>query len=123
VLIFDWDVHHGNGTQAIFEAEPRVLTVSLHRRDGFFYPIGSGFPAEVRGSGPACGQRKRFFCTASVKPAPLRPSAAATIAPSRAGRRGPRRGVQHQRGLEEQGHGRRRLSGEGPLSVELGDLR
>jgi acetoin utilization deacetylase AcuC-like enzyme len=31
VLILDWDVHHGNGTQAIFDAEPRVLFISLHQ--------------------------------------------------------------------------------------------
>jgi len=31
VAILDWDVHHGNGTQAIFEADPRVLFISLHQ--------------------------------------------------------------------------------------------
>ncbi len=31
VLILDWDVHHGNGTQAIFWDEPRVLYVSTHQ--------------------------------------------------------------------------------------------
>ena len=31
VLILDWDVHHGNGTQAIFYDEPRVLFISLHQ--------------------------------------------------------------------------------------------
>ena len=30
VAIFDWDVHHGNGTAAIFDANPRVLYVSTH---------------------------------------------------------------------------------------------
>jgi acetoin utilization deacetylase AcuC-like enzyme len=30
VLVVDWDAHHGNGTQAIFEAAPEVLYVSLH---------------------------------------------------------------------------------------------
>jgi acetoin utilization deacetylase AcuC-like enzyme len=30
VLIVDWDAHHGNGTQAIFEATPEVFYVSLH---------------------------------------------------------------------------------------------
>jgi acetoin utilization deacetylase AcuC-like enzyme len=39
VAIVDWDVHHGNGTQAIFEADPRVLYVSSHEYP--FYP-GSG---------------------------------------------------------------------------------
>ena len=31
VLIVDWDVHHGNGTQEIFEKDPSVLYISLHR--------------------------------------------------------------------------------------------
>jgi acetoin utilization deacetylase AcuC-like enzyme len=31
VAILDWDVHHGNGTQAIFEHDPRVLFVSVHQ--------------------------------------------------------------------------------------------
>ena len=43
VAILDWDVHHGNGTQAIFEHDPSVLFVSLHQWP--FYP-GSGGPDE-----------------------------------------------------------------------------
>jgi hypothetical protein len=31
-------IHHGNGTQQIFNEDSRVLFVSLHRRDGNFYP-------------------------------------------------------------------------------------
>ena len=31
VLILDWDVHHGNGTQAIFESDPDVLFISSHQ--------------------------------------------------------------------------------------------
>jgi acetoin utilization deacetylase AcuC-like enzyme len=31
ILIVDWDVHHGNGTQEIFESDPSVLFVSLHQ--------------------------------------------------------------------------------------------
>ena len=31
VLILDWDVHHGNGTEAIFADDPRVCFVSLHQ--------------------------------------------------------------------------------------------
>jgi len=31
VLVFDYDAHHGNGTQAVFYADPRVLFVSLHQ--------------------------------------------------------------------------------------------
>jgi acetoin utilization deacetylase AcuC-like enzyme len=46
VAIVDIDVHHGNGTQHMFERDPRVLFVSLHRWDGLFYP-GSGAATEV----------------------------------------------------------------------------
>ncbi|CAK9146959.1 unnamed protein product, partial [Ilex paraguariensis] len=42
VLIVDWDVHHGNGTQEIFEQSKPVLYISLHRHEGGkFYP-GTG---------------------------------------------------------------------------------
>lgn len=54
VMILDWDVHHGNGTQEIFLADPSVLYVSLHRHEGGdFYP-GTGAASEV-GGGPAAG--------------------------------------------------------------------
>jgi acetoin utilization deacetylase AcuC-like enzyme len=43
VAILDWDVHHGNGTQAIFWSDPSVLFVSLHQWP--WYP-GSGGPGE-----------------------------------------------------------------------------
>jgi acetoin utilization deacetylase AcuC-like enzyme len=43
VAIVDWDVHHGNGTQAIFWDDPSVLYVSLHEWP--FYP-GTGGPDE-----------------------------------------------------------------------------
>lgn len=33
VLILDWDVHHGNGTQEIFEEDPSVMYMSIHRHD------------------------------------------------------------------------------------------
>lgn len=40
VMIFDWDVHHGNGTQDIFESDPDIMFMSLHRFDsGHFYPV------------------------------------------------------------------------------------
>lgn len=47
VLIVDWDVHHGNGTQAIVEADPRIRYVSLHQWP--LYP-GTGLARE-RGVG------------------------------------------------------------------------
>lgn len=31
ILIVDWDVHHGNGTQKMFWKDPRVLFFSVHR--------------------------------------------------------------------------------------------
>ena len=43
VAIVDWDVHHGNGTEAIFWGDPTVLFVSLHQWP--FYP-GTGGPEE-----------------------------------------------------------------------------
>ena len=46
VLIIDWDVHHGNGTEEIFYKDASVLTVSLHRKVKDFYPE-SGAPDEV----------------------------------------------------------------------------
>ena len=54
ILIVDWDVHHGNGTQEIFDREPRVGFLSLHRWP--FYP-GTGSAAET-GSGPGLGTTK-----------------------------------------------------------------
>lgn len=48
VLIIDWDVHHGNGTQEIFEEDPTVFYFSTHR--DHFYPLGTGL-AEQRGLG------------------------------------------------------------------------
>ncbi|GGP58758.1 histone deacetylase [Saccharothrix coeruleofusca] len=34
VAVLDWDVHHGNGTQEVFRADPDVLTASIHMRHG-----------------------------------------------------------------------------------------
>jgi acetoin utilization deacetylase AcuC-like enzyme len=49
VLVVDWDVHHGNGTQHSFERDPTVMYVSTHRYP--FYP-GTGAIDEVgRGEG------------------------------------------------------------------------
>jgi len=46
VLVLDWDVHHGNGTQDIFWDDPDVLYVSTHQHP--LYP-GTGRPDEVGG--------------------------------------------------------------------------
>ena len=53
VGILDWDVHHGNGTQHTFQADPAVLFCSLHEHPRFLYP-GTGYGTE-RGSGPGEG--------------------------------------------------------------------
>lgn len=54
VAILDVDLHHGNGTQAIFYARSDVLTVSLHADPVRFYPFFWGHAAE-RGAGPGLG--------------------------------------------------------------------
>jgi acetoin utilization deacetylase AcuC-like enzyme len=43
IAIVDWDVHHGNGTEDIFRADPTVLFVSMHQWP--FYP-GTGGPED-----------------------------------------------------------------------------
>ena len=52
VLVVDWDVHHGNGTQDAFWQDPSVLFVSLHQ-DSLF-PAGSG-PVDAVGAGDGRG--------------------------------------------------------------------
>ena len=41
VMIIDWDVHHGNGTQSIFYEDPSVFFFSIHENPAFLYP-GTG---------------------------------------------------------------------------------
>lgn len=50
--VIDWDVHHGNGTEAIFIDDPDVLTISLHQE--YNYPLDTG-AVDVRGDGKAKG--------------------------------------------------------------------
>ncbi|KAL5544611.1 hypothetical protein UlMin_008395, partial [Ulmus minor] len=56
ILIIDWDVHHGNGTQKMFYEDPRVLFFSVHRHEfGSFYPANDdGFYTMV-GEGAGAG--------------------------------------------------------------------
>ena len=51
VAILDWDVHHGNGTQHVFESDPTVFYASLHQWP--WYP-GTG-AADERGTGEGRG--------------------------------------------------------------------
>ena len=53
VAIVDFDVHHGNGTQAAFYTDPSVLFVSLHQHPRTCYP-GTGYAHET-GDGPGRG--------------------------------------------------------------------
>ena len=56
VLIVDWDVHHGNGTQTPFYDDPTVLYFSAHRFDeGQFYPGGPEGGPERVGVGAGAG--------------------------------------------------------------------
>jgi len=52
VLILDWDVHHGNGTQSIFYDDPSVLFISLHQYP--LWPPGWGW-TDQDGAGAGAG--------------------------------------------------------------------
>ena len=62
VLIVDWDVHHGNGTQDIFYNDPSVYYLSLHQHP--LYP-GTGYPHE-RGAGNALNTNRNVQLTAGT---------------------------------------------------------
>lgn len=68
VLIVDWDVHHGNGTQEMFYDDPRVGFLSVHRYP--FYP-GTG-AADETGRGPGLGTTRNVPLPASVRRADYR---------------------------------------------------
>ncbi|KAF9501558.1 hypothetical protein BDN71DRAFT_1501269 [Pleurotus eryngii] len=56
ILILDWDIHHGNGTQRAFNDDPSILYMSLHRYDnGTFYPCGPFGCLDSCGEGPGLG--------------------------------------------------------------------
>ena len=50
VAYVDIDAHHGDGVQAAFYADPRVLTISLHQHPATLFPF-TGLPAETGGPG------------------------------------------------------------------------
>ena len=56
VLIMDWDIHHGDGTQNIFYDRSQVLYMSLHRFDNMtFFPRREDSKAEFTGAGAGAG--------------------------------------------------------------------
>lgn len=67
IMVFDWDVHHGNGTQEIFYDDPRVLVVSMHRHDdGNFFP-GTGGTGEC-GAGAGVGYNVNIAWSGGLNP-------------------------------------------------------
>ena len=52
VAVLDWDVHHGNGTEAVFYERGDVLTISIHQENN--YPLDTG-AVEDRGRGVGLG--------------------------------------------------------------------
>jgi acetoin utilization protein AcuC len=50
IAYVDVDVHHGDGVQAMFWDDPRVLTISIHESPASLFP-GSGWPADAGGPG------------------------------------------------------------------------
>ena len=58
VAIYDFDIHHGNGTQDVFYEDPEVVFYSIHRYGGGFYP----------GTGAADDQRPRVRARRGQRP-------------------------------------------------------
>ena len=82
VAYVDVDVHHGDGTQALFWDDPRVLTISVHETGRVLFP-GTGFPDETGGPGaegsavnvalpPGTGDRDWLRAVHAVVPALVR---------------------------------------------------
>ncbi|KAG1663218.1 hypothetical protein FOA52_011311 [Chlamydomonas sp. UWO 241] len=55
VMVVDWDVHYGHGTQETFDGDASVLYVSMHRTDEEFYPRDIPGNVDVIGTGPGEG--------------------------------------------------------------------
>ncbi|WP_289848651.1 acetoin utilization protein AcuC [Actinoallomurus spadix] len=79
VAYVDVDVHHGDGVQAAFYDDPRVLTISLHETPRTLFP-GTGLPKETGARGtsvnvalpPGCGDRHWLRAFDAVVPPLLR---------------------------------------------------
>ncbi|KAF8530591.1 hypothetical protein BU17DRAFT_79428 [Hysterangium stoloniferum] len=61
ILILDWDVHHGNGTQRAFWTDESVLYISLHR-----YESGTFYPSGPYGSMESCGEGKGLGTSVNI---------------------------------------------------------
>ncbi len=75
VLIIDWDVHHGNGTQDTFWQDPRVAFYSVHRSP--FYP-GTG-AADETGTGAGLGTTKNVPLAFGISRAEYKAAFRATV--------------------------------------------
>ena len=77
VAIVDWDVHHGNGTQDVFERDPDVLFISLHQ-----WPLnpGTGAPGEV-GIGEGVGSTANLALPPGSGPAEYAHAMRRVVAP------------------------------------------
>lgn len=64
-MIFDLDVHAGQGTQEIFYSDPTVFTISIHQDPATLYP-GTGFPDQT-GGGAGKGYNKNVILPPSSK--------------------------------------------------------
>ena len=71
VAVVDIDFHHGNGTQALFWEDPRILVISIHGDPEHFYPYFSGFAGET-GGGAAKGTNLNLPMPAGVDDAAYR---------------------------------------------------
>ena len=58
IVVIDWDVHHGNGTQHIFEEDPTVFYASFHQEPNSCYP-GTGLASET-GNNKGKGYTQNF---------------------------------------------------------------
>ena len=79
VAVVDWDVHHGNGTEAAFLEDPSVLTISLHQENCF--PPNSG-PLSERGVGAGLGYNLNIPLPPGTGDAGYRYAADTVIAPA-----------------------------------------
>jgi acetoin utilization deacetylase AcuC-like enzyme len=77
VAIVDWDVHHGNGTEDIFSADPTVLYISTHQRP--LYP-GTGALSDV-GTGTGVGKTVNIPLSSGADNAALATAFAGIVAP------------------------------------------